>query len=1023
MVICDYCKAVLKTKEELHNHHLKAHTITIQQRSADETKDRRKSFRNKKKSLNKIESDESEAAFAKYQFDFEHGDIPVCSNDKKDGNQLVEESDQGDDDEFFDANEGSLEPNEKPQNEADIEEDTIWKEEFVCAAHRPATKDVVFAKMTDNTHSVCKEGGELLVNIKINTYAIDKLSKVKFKLNNMNGKAITEEKACHRQHSIQLNSVTYQLLVENFVGFGDRLGIKPKRHDVDNKGENVQDQYNVSLNNSIPVSVTYYHTTNKILIQLKAEKELKGAKKASRTNQRIIQLRNFVKNNLSNLIKDIENDRRYEALKLQMESMLNDLMENLKEGGNCQTQDRFLGLPQISEVNTPKKASSHAGFQRSPQGASSRSSEPKRNSSLLEFGQVAEPLESRQSPLKENEALSTPRSGEPSPSTSPRKRRGKTCNDDCEKIRTSLNLRVSTLEKEKLTLQQKYDTVEKHQEALRCTISSNEGLISTQTQLVADHVKTINSQKKLISDMEIKSATHSELASSFLDVLVSEGSDGDDMLADVNESNILQQMHEKIKDLQTQVSANIARILEVEKERDTCQITVTDLKQKLGTKTRDFSGLKTQLSKIEESMISKEKELKDMQSKLADSNETNESLRIDNAKLGSLLTDAEKKIEELSESCEQSESADNTKILLQQVAGQLKDKDMEIKELKEAVDFSEASVKEAKLNWKQETSAGKRLQGLLNEEKKLRVEMEDECSSLQAQLAEEKAKLERYKSLSKISSNKDTAGEGDDEDKAKSSHLHTKKDSEVPIVLEKHVEEGNTSKDFEHVPCIFELREDGACQRKDKCKFDHKVASEARNDPNTVNRILTETCARIGKCAFEMTQKGSCPGESICKVSHNRPDSVSVKQGHGRRLCFRELMTKGSCPWGNAKCRFSHKITDEERNDNNFVASQRQEKDEKASKCLNEFRGKGCCNRKDQCPFSHKISDVDRNNEELKKSMREKTEIIKKKKDKSAVGDNESSINNSEEKIFKDMLNLKKELLDLMAKMKASSSP
>ena len=112
MVICDYCKAVLKTKEELHNHHLKAHSITIQQRSADETKDRRKSFRNKKKSLNKIESDESEAAFAKYQFDFEHGDIPVCSNDKKDGNQLVEESDQGDDDEFFDANESFIVEND-----------------------------------------------------------------------------------------------------------------------------------------------------------------------------------------------------------------------------------------------------------------------------------------------------------------------------------------------------------------------------------------------------------------------------------------------------------------------------------------------------------------------------------------------------------------------------------------------------------------------------------------------------------------------------------------------------------------------------------------------------------------------------------------------------------------------------------------------------------------------------------------------------------------------------------------------
>ena len=210
--------------------------------------------------------------------------------------------------------------------------------------------------------------------------------------------------------------------------------------------------------------------------------------------------------------------------------------------------------------------------------------------------------------------------------------------------------------------------------------------------------------------------------------------------------------------------------------------------------------------------------------------------------------------------------------------------------------------------------------------------------------------------------------------------------------------------------------------RKDKCKFDHKFASEARDDSDVRNRILVETSVRIGKCAFEMIQKGSCPGESICKVPHNLPRSASVKQDNPRRICFRELMKKGSYTWGDKKCRFSHKISDEERNDNNFVASQREEKDEKASKCINEFRGEGCCNRKDQCPFSHKITDLDRNNEALKKSMGERKEIIKKKKEQSTEGEQESSVLNPTE-FFKDMLNLKKEFLNMMAQMKASTAP
>ena len=119
-----------------------------------------------------------------------------------------------------------------------------------------------------------------------------------------------------------------------------------------------------------------------------------------------------------------------------------------------------------------------------------------------------------------------------------------------------------------------------------------------------------------------------------------------------------------------------------------------------------------------------------------------------------------------------SSDCNNSKILLEQVTGQLQDKDLEINQLKETIDFTETSVSEAKLNWEEETSKGLRLQGLLNEEKKLRVQAEEECCSLQTQLPEEKVKFERHKLLSQIdnvSSNKEPLGEVN----SRSAHLNS----------------------------------------------------------------------------------------------------------------------------------------------------------------------------------------------------------------------------------------------------------
>lgn len=852
--------------------------------------------------------------------------------------------------------------------------DNLWKEEFLCEAHRLSPK--VTPMMTNS-----KIGGEqVLVNIKINSYTLDKANKIKFKLDNMEFKTQIEEKDCHRQYTIKVNSVLYQILVENFGKFGDRLGVKPRRFDVDNTGENTQDQYEMSLCNRFPVSVTYFHTTNKIMVQLKAVKDLKGADKAAKTSERILLLRDFVNNKLAVLIEEINNDMRFDTLKVQMISNLNRMLEECSHRqGGCN-----------SVSCSPCK---------------------------LDLGKNL--VEVKQSPLETAEAENNSSNGAISPRKSPGRK--KRCNDDCDKLRVGLNLRVSTLEKEKLSLQQKCDTLEKHQESLRSTITSKDSLISSQTQIIADHTKTISSQKQLINDMEIKSATHTELATSFLDALVSEGSD-DCEDSEVDEGSLLQHMHNKIKELQTQMSASIAKVADVETERDNLQTTVNDLKQKLGTKTKEYSGLKTQLCSVEKSVLSKEKELKDIQSKLADSIAGNESLRVENAKLGAMLANAESKVNELSEETQAPETElKNTKMLLDQMNGQLKEKDNKINDQKETIEFIEAAKNDAKRQWKEETSAAKRLQGLLNGEKQLRVKAEEECCLLQTQLTEVKVKFERYRSLNKLNIINSVKEIPRDEN-ATVDHSHINEEVSTPEVMDEQAMQTNKKSGAAQHPCIFELRNEGACLRKDKCKFNHALASSLRDDPIAVSDILSDMSAHTGKCAFEMTQRGSCPGESICKSQHNVNQIVPDKQGNLRRICFRELVKKGSCGWGDGKCRFSHKITEQERTDESFVLAKQREKDEKASMCIYEFQGKGFCKRKDHCSFSHKISDQDRNNEVIKKSTLEKIDNLKKKKVDLSTSNEELSMENPNE-FYKGMLILKKEFLKLMEQMKAQVSP
>ena len=204
-----------------------------------------------------------------------------------------------------------------------------------------------------------------------------------------------------------------------------------------------------------------------------------------------------------------------------------------------------------------------------------------------------------------------------------------------------------------------------------------------------------------------------------------------------------------------------------------------------------------------------------------------------------------------------------------------------------------------------------------------------------------------------------------------------------------------------------------------------KVLGQRAYNTNSeeVTKLLVQTSSRIGRCAFEMTERGSCPGQPICTISHEKPTKAANRteyQPERTRVCFRELVEEGSCRWGDAKCRFSHKITAEQRGDASYVQAQRKEKDEKASKCFHEFRSADGCRNKDRCSFSHGITEEDRNDAALKQSIKEKLSVIRNKQEKKK--ETQNSVDTSG-KISEEVATLRKELLQIKQIMMSIRNP
>ena len=150
-------------------------------------------------------------------------------------------------------------------------------------------------------------------------------------------------------------------------------------------------------------------------------------------------------------------------------------------------------------------------------------------------------------------------------------------------------------------------------------------------------------------------------------------------------------------------------------------------------------------------------------------------------------------------------------LALEQLIAKVNEKDVEIRQLHENIEFTDKAFSETKSSLVTEINNSKHLHKLLEIEKQLRIKLQEECCTIKIQLAEEKTRLERNKSLLALTNADNMETNSDDE--RNDVHNNKEENSSVnnPVVM-------SAGKP----PCIFELT--GSCQRKGRCTFEHEIS-------------------------------------------------------------------------------------------------------------------------------------------------------------------------------------------------------
>ena len=210
------------------------------------------------------------------------------------------------------------------------EVDNLENEEFLCEKHS-VTKEVGVSVLPERKSSesdyIRKATEDVICQFRIHSYSLNGKKAIKKKLKNLDTRYVISMKESGKQYTINLNSVTYQIIKEKLAEFGEQLNINIKRPVFDDTGKNVENQYVVALSGGLTeVAVTCYHTTNLILLQLRGRKNEKG------WDSKLADMAMFVKGTMEPLINMIQGLPQYDVVRKEFMEKLLAAQESLSTG-------------------------------------------------------------------------------------------------------------------------------------------------------------------------------------------------------------------------------------------------------------------------------------------------------------------------------------------------------------------------------------------------------------------------------------------------------------------------------------------------------------------------------------------------------------------------------------------------------------------------------------------------------------------------------------------------------------------
>ena len=523
------------------------------------------------------------------------------------------------------------------------------------------------------------------------------------------------------------------------------------------------------------------------------------------------------------------------------------------------------------------------------------------------------------------------------------------------------NLKINELEEKRSKIMKSKEQLGNTIQSLKQEKETTENQLTVLQKTVASQKSTLELNTQLINDLQIKVASHKDLAFKFMDEVYDKdqnnGNEADvdntnpnhnnaellkeikSLEDEINElKNELQQAKQTVKDLQEDNNQKLSESQAKDQEVESLK---NGQKEQNLKKNNEINGLKGMVTKLEAKNASDYEKNNSLQAELESTKLGKETHRLEVESLQKKLADAWAELSSSNMLVDKLKSEATEPEVWDAMKNNLKDKDILISEMKENENFLNGTVIDLK---KEIESYTKQLQV----EKGIGRNQLTEITELKQALA---VSSEHSKNLLVLNNELK-------QQKFSKRLSHSNCEIETPKPKEKIDQDQDMNNPSQMTTihelreavhnnkvCIREINEHSSCRPRSAkgCPFSHQIPEELDN--GTRNSLMIVWSEKHKKCAYEFVKRGSCKDPENCTHCIHKKERIEAKSitNNQPKYCFSELRLEGSCQRGKDSCRFEHDIPEDLRKDKAAQTAYIHQKEDKRAKCVNEYRSEGSC--------------------------------------------------------------------------------